>query len=231
MLFPQHPIGLCSYMIADVFDVFVFPFRSYFFFLNKKHGDTDLWETRLVGIAFSLTFLQLSSLVGTGAYMKKTIEPISEGKHESFANAFVTEGGKTFLALNNLGTWLTFTNLLKNISISDCTLFILNCHNYHTLYPRVNFDVIFNIILLHVTSTCFLFRWNKVKKLKHPSSKSITTKSKFFHISLCLVYVCAILFSKFSFKIFKFPSLFPWQNSFTVLHPPSLNHCFFCFHH
>lgn len=102
ILFPQYPIGLCSYMIADVFDVFVFPFRSYFFFLNKKHGDTNPRETRLAGIAFSLTFLQMSSLVGTCAHMKKTIEPISEGKHESFANAFLTEGGKTFLAPNTL---------------------------------------------------------------------------------------------------------------------------------
>lgn len=70
------------------------------FFLNKKHGDTNLWKTRLAGIAFSLTFLQISSRVGTCAHMKKTIEPISEGKHESFANALLTEGGKTFLALN-----------------------------------------------------------------------------------------------------------------------------------
>lgn len=56
----------------------------------------------------------MSSLVGSCAHIKKTVEPISEGKHESFANAFLT-GGKTFLALDTL---LTLTNLLKNISVS-----------------------------------------------------------------------------------------------------------------
>ena len=70
--------------------------------------------------------------------------------------------------------------------LSDCTLCILNYHSYHTLYPGVIFAVIFNRILLHVTSTCFLLRWNKVKRLKHPSLKSIKTKLKNFHISLYL---------------------------------------------
>ena len=51
--------------------------------------------------------------------------------------------------------------------LSDCTLCTLNYHTYHTLHPGVIFVVIFNRILLHVTSTCFLFRWNKVKRLKH----------------------------------------------------------------
>ena len=71
---------------------------------------------------------------------------------------------------------------------SDCTLCILNYHTYHTLHLDVIFAVIFNKILLHVTNMCFLLRWNNVKRLKHPSSKSIKTKSKIFHIALCLAW-------------------------------------------
>ena len=37
-----------------------------------------------------------------------------------------------------------------------CTL------NYHTLNLNVIFTVIFNKVLLHVTNTYFLLRWNKV---------------------------------------------------------------------
>ena len=70
--------------------------------------------------------------------------------------------------------------------LSDCTFCTINYHTYHTLYPGVIFAVIFNRILLHVTSTCSLLKWNKVKRLKHPSLKSIKTKQKNFHISLCL---------------------------------------------
>ena len=72
--------------------------------------------------------------------------------------------------------------------LSDCTLCTLNYHTYHALHPGVIFTVIFNRILLHVTSTCFLLRWNKVKRLKHPSSKLIKTKLKFFYISLYLTW-------------------------------------------
>ena len=68
----------------------------------------------------------------------------------------------------------------------DCTFCTINYHTYHTLHPGVIFAVIFNRILLHMTSTCFLLRYNKVKRLKHPSSKSIKIQLKNFHISLCL---------------------------------------------
>ena len=63
--------------------------------------------------------------------------------------------------------------------LSDCTLYTLNYHTYHALHPDVIFTVIFNKILLHVTSTCFLLRWNKVKRLKHPPSKLIKTNLNF----------------------------------------------------
>ena len=69
--------------------------------------------------------------------------------------------------------------------LSDSTFCTLN---YHTLHPGVIFAVIFNRILLHVTSTCFLLRWNKIKRLKHLSLKSIKTKLKNFHISLYLTW-------------------------------------------
>ena len=81
--------------------------------------------------------------------------------------------------------------------LSDCTLCTLNYHTYHALHPDVIFAVIFNKILLHVTSTCFLLRWNKVKRLKQPSSNSIKTKPKFFLI--CLVshrFICTLPLSK-----------------------------------
>ena len=84
---------------------------------------------------------------------------------------------------------------ILHLKLFDCTLYILNYHIYHTLHSDIIFIVIFNKILQHVTSTYFLLRWNKVRKLKHPSSKSIKTKP--------------ILFPKFSFKIFKFTSLIP----------------------
>ena len=70
--------------------------------------------------------------------------------------------------------------------LSDCTLCTLNYYTYHILHPNVIVAVIFNKILLHVISTCFLLRWNKVKILKYPSSKSIKTKPKIFPISLFL---------------------------------------------
>ena len=81
--------------------------------------------------------------------------------------------------------------------LSNCTFYTINYHIYHILHPGVIFTVIFNRILLHVTSTCFLLRWNKVKRLKEPSSKSIKTKPKFFLI--CLVsrcFICTLPLSK-----------------------------------
>ena len=72
--------------------------------------------------------------------------------------------------------------------LSNCTFCTINYHSYHALHSSVIFTVIFNRILLHVTSTCFLLRWNKIKRLKHPSSKLIKTKPKFFHISLYLTW-------------------------------------------
>ena len=79
----------------------------------------------------------------------------------------------------------------------DCTLCTLNYYTYHALHPDVIFAIIFNTILLHVTSTCFLLRWNKVKRLKQPFSNSIKTKPKFFLI--CLVshrFICTLPLSK-----------------------------------
>ena len=93
-----------------------------------------------------------------------------------------TQGKLHFITLNYT---LDYTLHPK---LSDCTLCTLNYHTYHTLHAGVIFVVIFNGILLHVTSTCFLFRWNKIKRLKHLSLKSIKTKLKNFHISLCLTW-------------------------------------------
>ena len=84
------------------------------------------------------------------------------------------------LYLTTLNYALDYTLHHKLLNCTLCTL------NYHTLHSSAIFAIIFNRILLHVTSTCFFLRWNKVKRLKHPSSKLILKKSKIFHISLCL---------------------------------------------
>ena len=68
----------------------------------------------------------------------------------------------------------------------NCILCTINYHTYHTLHSSAIFAIIFNRILLHVTSKCFFLRWNKVKILKHLSSKLILKNPKIFHISLCL---------------------------------------------
>ena len=67
--------------------------------------------------------------------------------------------------------------------LSDCTLCTLKYHIYHTLHPCVIFAVIFNKILLHVTSTYFLLRWNKVKRLKHHYLIPIKKKNPKFSTS------------------------------------------------
>ena len=79
-------------------------------------------------------------------------------------------------------------NYTLHPKLFNCALYTLNYHTYHTLHPDVIFAVIFNRILLHVTSICFLLRWNKVKRLKHPSSNQLKLNSKNFHISLCLTW-------------------------------------------
>ena len=79
-------------------------------------------------------------------------------------------------------------NYTLHHKLSNCTFCTINYHTYHTLHPDVIFAVIFNRILLHVTSTCFLLRWNKIKRVKQLSLKSIKTKLKNFHISLCLTW-------------------------------------------
>ena len=56
-------------------------------------------------------------------------------------------------------TTLNYTlNYTLHPKLLDCTLCTLNYYTYHTLHPGVIFAVIFNKILLHVTSTCFLLR-------------------------------------------------------------------------
>ena len=69
-----------------------------------------------------------------------------------------------------------------HLKLFERTLCILNYHTYHTLHPGITVAVIFNGMLLHMTSTCILLGWNKLKRLKHPTSKSFKTKPNFFHI-------------------------------------------------
>ena len=71
-------------------------------------------------------------------------------------------------------------NYTLHPKLSNCTLCTLNYHTYHTLHPGVIFAIIFNRIMLHVTNTCFLLRWNKVERLKYPSSSFPHSFSDFF---------------------------------------------------
>ena len=82
-----------------------------------------------------------------------------------------------FITLNYVSDYTFHLKLFK------CTLCTLTYHTYHTLHPNVIFAIIFNRILLHMTSTCILLRWNKFKRLKHHISRSIKTKANFFQIS------------------------------------------------
>ena len=102
-----------------------------------------------------------------------------------YINRWVKNEGKLHFTILNYTLDYTLHHKL-----SDYTLCTLNYHTYHALHPDVIFAVIFNRILLHVTSTCFLLKWNKVKRLKQPSSNSIKTKPKFFpHLPLFHVVV------------------------------------------
>ena len=72
----------------------------------------------------------------------------------------------------------------------ECTLCILNYYTYNTLHLGVTFVIIFNRMLLHMTSKCNMLKCNKLKRPKHPTSKSIKTKPNFFsHLSPPLLCV------------------------------------------
>ena len=74
----------------------------------------------------------------------------------------------------------------------ECTLCTVNYYIYNTLHPSVTFAVMFNRMLLHMISTCVLLKCNKLKRLKHPTSKSIKTQPNFFRISLPLSCACSL---------------------------------------
>ena len=95
-----------------------------------------------------------------------------------------------FITLNYVSEYTLHSKL------SECTLCTLNYYAYHTLHfgyhtshSDVTLAVMFDRIILHVTNTCFLLRWNKLKRMKHPSSNLIKIKANFFHISLS--HMCA----------------------------------------
>ena len=85
-------------------------------------------------------------------------------------------------------------NYTLHPKLFECTFCTLNYHTLHSklshFAPWCNFAIMFDRMLLHVTSTCILFRWNKLKRLKHPFSKSIKTKANFFQISLLVSRAC-----------------------------------------
>ena len=93
-------------------------------------------------------------------------------KHHPEITSFIFMSNRKF-------TKLHFTTLnyalyyVLHPKLSDYTLCTLNYHTYHALHLGVIFAIIFNRTLLRVSSTCFLLRWNKVKRLKHPSSNQL----------------------------------------------------------
>ena len=74
----------------------------------------------------------------------------------------------------------------------ECILCTLNYYTYNTLHPDVTFAFMFNKMLVYMTNTCILLKCNKLKRLKHPTSKSIKTKPNFFPISLPLSRACSL---------------------------------------
>ena len=99
------------------------------------------------------------------------------------------KGKLHFTTLNYAPSYALYPKLFER------TLYTLNYHIYHTLHPDVTSTIMFNGMLLHMTSTCILFKWNKLKRLKHTSSKN---KTQFFFTSLLISLVCG-LFPKFRF--------------------------------
>ena len=51
-----------------------------------------------------------------------------------------------------------------------CTVYTLNYDSCYTLRPSVSFTVKFDGNMKHVTFTCDLFKWDKCKRPKNPSS-------------------------------------------------------------
>ena len=74
-------------------------------------------------------------------------------------NIFNFYSQRQFFVLIYISGKLHFTtrnyalNYTLHPKLSECTLYTLD---YHTLHPNVTFTVIFDGILLHVRSTCFL---------------------------------------------------------------------------
>ena len=71
----------------------------------------------------------------------------------------------------------------------ECTICTINYDTYYILYSNVSFTIILDETFMHMTCTCILLRWNKVKRQKYSSSQSIKTKTSFllfFQLSLTL---------------------------------------------
>ena len=97
------------------------------------------------------------------------------------------------------------------------TIYTLNYHTYHILHPSVTFVVIFNRILQHMISTCILLKWNKLERLKHPSSKSIKIKSNFFsYIYLPVSCACQPLLN-WGFRVYKNVNLSRMMNTWATI--------------
>ena len=88
-----------------------------------------------------------------------------------------------------------------NSKLSDCTLCTINYYIYHTLHSGVIFTVIFNRILLHVRSTCFLASTLKNATLSY----FIISKSYFINYTIPFYntpYIQKLYYFTFSLKYY-----------------------------
>ena len=120
--------------------------------------------------------------------------------------------GKLHFTTLNYALYYTFHHKL-----SDCTLYTLKYHTYHALHPDVIFDVIFNRIMLHVISICFLLRWNKVERLKHPSS---SLPHSFSNFSLWSENMTQKIKENLTAFMTEFSSFETWTLSFQIINEP-----------
>ena len=95
-----------------------------------------------------------------------------------------------FLFLGKLHfTTLNYTlDYTLHPKLFKCTIYTLNYDTYYTLHPDVSFTVILDETFMHMTCTCILLRWNKVKRQKY-SSQSLKQKLLSYYFSSSLSHL------------------------------------------
>ena len=76
-----------------------------------------------------------------------------------------------FIILNYTLDYTLHPKLFKCPKLFECTVCTLNYDTCYTLHLDISFTIILDGTLMHMTRTYILFKWNKVKRQKNPSSK------------------------------------------------------------